>query len=90
MGKANTRYEDGSTVEYEHPEAWVGMRVWGFVRELLKEEVEALLGRTKSEKRKAVDAPRGRRKRLRQAPEDAVDAGNNYTFWPSSALGKEG
>jgi hypothetical protein len=27
MGKANTRYEDGSTVEYEHPEAWVGMRV---------------------------------------------------------------
>lgn len=59
MRKSNTRYEDGSIVEYEHLEAWVRMRVQGFVQELLEEEVEALLGRTKNERRKAVDAPIG-------------------------------
>ena len=57
VGKANTRYADASTVEYEHLEAWVKMLVRGFVQVFSEEEVEVLLGWTKSERRKAVDAP---------------------------------
>ena len=56
MGKSNTRHKDGSIVEYAHLEAWVRMRVQGFVQEVLEEEVEVLLGRARSERRAAVDA----------------------------------
>jgi putative transposase len=59
MRNSSTSNGDGSMVEYEHLEAWVRLKVQGFVQELLEEEVEALLGRAKSERRKGVDAPMG-------------------------------
>lgn len=59
MGKGITSHEKGSRPEYEHLEGWVRMKVQGFVQELLEEEVEALLGRAKNKRRKAVDAPTG-------------------------------
>lgn len=59
MKEGNTSNEGRSIVEYEHLEAWVRMRVQGFVQELLEGEVEALLGRGRSERRQGVDAPLG-------------------------------
>jgi len=43
MGKANMRYEDGSTMENEHLEVWVRILARGFVQELLEEKVECFL-----------------------------------------------
>jgi transposase-like protein len=59
MGKGIRSHERGSTPEYEHLEGWARMKVQGLVQELLEEEVEALLGRARNERRKAVDAPAG-------------------------------
>ena len=42
-------------------EDWVREKIQGWVQELLEEEVTELLGRRKSERRRAVDAPSGYR-----------------------------
>lgn len=59
MGKGIRSREKGSRPEYEHLEEWVRVKVQGLVQSLLEEEVEVLLGRAKSERRKTVDAPLG-------------------------------
>jgi len=46
---------------YEVLEAWVRERVQAFIQEVLEEEVTELLGRGKSERRRAVDAEPGYR-----------------------------
>src|SRR5215813_13174237 len=46
---------------WEHLEAFVREHVQQFIQALLEEEVTELLGRTKSARREAVDAPAGYR-----------------------------
>lgn len=61
MEKTITRCRDGATVEFEHLEEWVRFKVQGFIQEMLEEEVKALLGRGRHQRRKGVDAPKGYR-----------------------------
>ena len=60
-GERLTREErngaSGKDPDWEHLEGWVRRKVQGFVQEILEEEVTELLGRRKSERRGAVDAP---------------------------------
>lgn len=67
-GKGGTAMEHGSTREartsrpsFADLEAWVREQVQAFIQGLLEQEVRALLGRGKSERRRAVDAPVGYR-----------------------------
>ena len=55
MGKVTTINRERSIPEYEHLEEWVRLKVQGFIQELLKEEVEAFLGRAKYERCRPVD-----------------------------------
>ena len=61
MEKTITPCHGDATVEFEHLEEWVRLKVQGFIQETLEEEVEALLGRGRHQRRKAVDAPCGYR-----------------------------
>lgn len=61
MGESNTLYRGEATVEFEHLEEWVRLKIQGFIQEMLEEEVEALLCRGRYQRRKAVDAPGGYR-----------------------------
>lgn len=61
MGEATTNCISGSMPEFEHLEGWVRLRVQGFIQDLFEEEIEALLGRGRYERRKPVDGVRGHR-----------------------------
>lgn len=50
-----------STVCWESLEAWTRQQIQAFIQAVLEEEVTAFLGRRKSERRQAVDAPPGYR-----------------------------
>ena len=61
MKKDTSVEADASTVSWETLEAYARLHVQSFIQALLEEEVSALLGRAKSERREAVDAPAGYR-----------------------------
>lgn len=61
MGKDNGKIGALSSPTWETLEAWARRKVQEFVQALLEEEVTELLGRRKSERRAAVDAPAGYR-----------------------------
>lgn len=52
---------DQSIPLFEHLDEWVRLKVQGFIQSVLEEEVENLLGRSKGERRKAVDGASGYR-----------------------------
>ena len=58
MSKQNIEESVESRVCFEELEDWVGEKIQGWVQELPEEEVTELLGRRKSERRRAVDATR--------------------------------
>lgn len=57
MGEKSTKERFGSRTIWESLEAMARERIQEFVQSLLEEEVTALVGRRKSERREAVDAP---------------------------------
>ncbi len=57
MGEKSTEERFGSRTIWESLEAMARERIREFVQSLLEEEVTALVGRGKSERREAVDAP---------------------------------
>ena len=61
MRKKNIQGSVESRVCFEQLEDWVREKIQVWVQELLEEEVTELLGRCKSERRGAVDAPTGYR-----------------------------
>jgi transposase-like protein len=61
MGKQTTSGSQRSRVVWDDLEEWVRRKVQEFIQSLLEEEVTELLGRTKWERRKAVDGSGGHR-----------------------------
>lgn len=61
MSQKNIYQSLESRVCFEQLEDWVRAKIQTWVQELLEEEVTELLGRSKSERRSAVDAHRGYR-----------------------------
>jgi len=61
MGKLSTESQGTSRVAWDHLEGWVRGKVQELVQSLLEEEVTELLGRNKSARRQAMDAPIGYR-----------------------------
>jgi len=61
MEHESTVAAEASRPSFEDLEAWVREEIRAFVQRLLEEEVTALLGRGKSERRRGVDAPSGYR-----------------------------
>jgi len=56
-----TNVPETSSPAWDTLEAFARAQVQGFIQQLLEEEVDELLGRRKSERRAALDAPRGSR-----------------------------
>jgi putative transposase len=56
MGKQTTKGRQSSTVVWDNLEEWVRRKVQEFIQSLLEEEIAELLGRQKSERRRAVDS----------------------------------
>ena len=56
MGKQTTEGSQSSTVVWDNLEEWVRRKVQEFIQSLLEEEIAELLGRQKSERRRAVDS----------------------------------
>jgi transposase-like protein len=61
MRKKSIERKDVSSPVWEELETWVRGQVQGLIQDILEEEVTAFLGRRKSERRGAVDAPPGYR-----------------------------
>lgn len=61
MSDQTTQRAHESTLCWERLEAWAREKIQGFLQALLEEEVTAVLGRRKSERRAAVDARAGYR-----------------------------
>jgi putative transposase len=61
MGEKTTPYASSSSPMWERLEGFVREHIQRFIQTLLEEEVTALLGRPKSARRAAVDAPAGMR-----------------------------
>lgn len=59
MGKQITPPSRPSSASWEDLEAFVRERIQGFIQDLLEEEVTALLGRQRCQRRKAVDGAPG-------------------------------
>ena len=57
MRKQTTTGSQTSRVVWDNLEEWVRRKVQEFIQSLLEEEITELLGRKKSERRKAVDSP---------------------------------
>jgi putative transposase len=57
MGKQTTSGSQTSRIVWDNLEEWVRREVQEFIQSLLEEEITELLGRKKSERRKAVDSP---------------------------------
>lgn len=56
MGKQTTKGDHPSIIVWDNLEEWVRRKVQEFIQSLLEEEVTELLGRQKSERRRAVDS----------------------------------
>ena len=56
MGKQTTTGNQASRVVWDNLEEWARKKVQEFIQSLLEEEIAELLGRQKSERRKAVDS----------------------------------
>jgi len=56
MGKQTTTGNQPSRIVWDNLEEWVRKKVQEFIQSLLEEEIAELLGRQKSERRKAVDS----------------------------------
>ncbi len=56
MGKQTTNGSQPSRIVWDNLEEWVRRKVQEFIQSLLEEEITELLGRQKSERRKAVDS----------------------------------
>ena len=56
MGKQTTTGNQASSIVWDNLEEWVRRKVQEFIQSLLEEEIAELLGRQKSERRKAVDS----------------------------------
>jgi transposase-like protein len=61
MDQQTTSHASSSSPIWEHLEAFVREQVQRFIQTLLEEEITTLLGRPKSARRGAVDAPQGMR-----------------------------
>ena len=61
MGEHTAKRTDASTITWETLEAFARAKVQEFLQALLEEEVTALLGRAKSQRREGIDEPRGYR-----------------------------
>lgn len=61
MGAGNRKDGEESRPSYEDLEEWVRLKVQDFVQEVLEEEVVALLGRQRHQRRKPVDGKAGYR-----------------------------
>jgi transposase-like protein len=61
MGEVTTGCRMESIPEFGHLEEWVRLKIQGFIQDLLEEEVEVLLGRSRYERSKLVDGKRGYR-----------------------------
>jgi transposase-like protein len=61
MKEHSTKTETASSIVWENLEGFARAKIQEFLQDLLEEEVTELLGRRKSERRKAVDAPEGYR-----------------------------
>ena len=61
MEQKITRHVGPSSEMWEHLEVFVREHIQRFIQTLLEEEVTACLGRPKSARRTAVDAPAGMR-----------------------------
>ena len=61
MSNESVREGSESRVEWEHLEEWLRGKVQGFIQGVLEEEVTEFLGRSKSERRSAVDGKGGYR-----------------------------
>jgi len=57
MGKLTTAGRQTSSVIWDYLDDWVRMKVQEFIQAVLEEEITELLGRKKSERRKAIDSP---------------------------------
>jgi len=57
MGKQSTTGSQTSRIAWDNLEEWVRRKVQEFIQSLLEEEIAELVGRKKSERRKAVDSP---------------------------------
>ncbi len=60
------RKEDNSTsqsskVVFQELDSWIRIKLQGFIQQILEEEVSELLGRSKSQRRKAIDSEAGYR-----------------------------
>jgi transposase-like protein len=55
MGKQTTNGSQASRIVWDNLEEWVRRKVQEFIQSILEEEIAELLGRRKSERRKAVD-----------------------------------
>jgi putative transposase len=55
MGKETTARGHTSRIVWDNLEEWVRRKVQEFIQSLMEEEIAELLGRQKSERRKAVD-----------------------------------
>ena len=56
MGKLTTVERQASSLIWEYLDDWVRIKVQEFIQAMLEEEVTELLGRRKSERRKAIDS----------------------------------
>jgi putative transposase len=61
MDKLSTEEKARSRITWEHLEEWVRGKVQELIQAILEEEVTDLLGRSKAERRQAVDSPPGYR-----------------------------
>jgi len=61
MGKQTITGNQASRIVWDNLEEWVRRKVQEFIQSLLEEEIAELLGRQKSERRKAVDGSSGYR-----------------------------
>jgi transposase-like protein len=61
MDKLTTESRDTSSIVWENLEEWVRGKVQELIQTILEEEVTELVGRGKSERRQAMDAPAGYR-----------------------------
>jgi len=61
MENPNTTQGQSPSIIWDDLEEWVRLKVQEFIQSLLEEEIVELMGRRKSERRKALDSPPGYR-----------------------------
>lgn len=59
--KENNPVSDSSKVVFQELDSWLRLKIQDFIQQMLEEEVTDLLGRSKSQRLRAVDSPSGYR-----------------------------